>query len=173
MLRSSATQATTRVTLAGSRPASRPCRRLFKLLGKCRGSEDGVSAVEFGLFAPILFISLLAMVDLGLAFSERMTIDHVLRAGAQEAMKDPGADRVRQVLDATAAKNFAPGVGAPVLTVDYPICACPDGVPVACSTTCPGPTATSIFYHLQGTKDYEGMILPRINLGPTIQVQIR
>jgi Flp pilus assembly protein TadG len=59
-----------------------PARRLLSRVRRL--GEDGVSAVEFALIAPILFLSLLAMVDVGFAIHERMTIDHVLRAGAQE-----------------------------------------------------------------------------------------
>lgn len=138
-----------------------------------RRGEDGVSAVEFALFAPILFFGLLATVDLGLAIYERMTIDHVLRAGAQAAMADPGKPGVLTVLNTTAAKNF-PGADAPVFTVDRD-CACPEakGTVVACSTTCSGPTSTFIYYHLSGAKDYQGMIIPKIALGPKMQVQVR
>jgi pilus assembly protein CpaE len=155
-------------------------RTIMALLGRRRLGEDGVSAVEFALVAPVLFFSLLAMVDLGLAIYERMTIDHVLRAGAQAAMEDPGPVRVLEVLTATAATNFPlagetepDGTNAPIFTVGYPVCACADGVPVACSTTCPGPTATSVYYRLSSAKNYDGMILPRISLGPAVEVQVR
>ena len=43
-------------------------------------SEDGVSAVEFALFAPILFFGLLSAVDIGFALHERMTIDHAAKS---------------------------------------------------------------------------------------------
>ena len=180
MLRSS-TQAMIRVTLAGSRPASRLCRRLFQLLGKCRASEDGVSAVEFGLMAPfLLFFPLLAMVDVGMAISERMTIDSVLRAGAHEAMNDPGKDKVLEILVATSQMNFslangvAPdGLNAPRFTVDYPVCDCPEQQDVSCSATCAGNASTSIFYRLTGEKTFTGNFLPAIKLGPSVRVQVR
>ncbi len=38
--------------------------------------EDGVLAVEFALFAPVLFFALAAAVDVGRAEYERMTIEH-------------------------------------------------------------------------------------------------
>lgn len=181
MLRNSATQAMTRVTSAGSRPASRPCRRLFKLLGRCRASEDGVSAVEFGLMAPfLLFFPLLAMIDVGMAISERMTIDSVLRAGAHEAMNDPGEDKVLEVLYAMSAKNFplsdgvAPdGLNAPKFTVEYPVCDCPEQQDVSCDATCDGDVSTSIFYRLTGEKTFTGNFLPTIDLGPSVRVQVR
>jgi Flp pilus assembly protein TadG len=181
MLRKSATQAMTRVTRAGSRPASRPCRRLLKSLGKCRASEDGVSAVEFGLMAPfLLFFPLLAMIDVGMAISERMTIDSVLRAGAHEAMNDPGELKVRAVLAEASQMNFpvaegaAPdGVTAPTFDVDYPVCDCPEQQDVSCSATCAGNASTSIFYRLTGEKTFTGNFLPPIELGPSVRVQVR
>lgn len=36
-------------------------------LAAWRRSEDGASAVEFALFAPVLFLALLATADIGLA----------------------------------------------------------------------------------------------------------
>ena len=171
----------TRVTSAGSPPTSRHGRRLFKLLGKCRASEDGVSAVEFGLIAPfLLFFPLLAMIDVGMAISERMTIDSVLRAGAHEAMNDPGELAVRAVLAETSQMNFPvpegaepDGVTAPRFEVVYPVCDCPGQQNVSCSATCDGNVATSIFYRLTGAKTFTGNFLPPIELGPSVRVQVR
>lgn len=150
-------------------------RRLLQQMHPRRMGEDGVSAVEFGLIAPILFVSLLAMVDVGLAIAERMSIDSVLRAGAQEAMDDPGETEVQAALDAIAAQNFAADA-MPVFHVE-PLCDCPadPGVYLDCSvpTDClPGPTATSRYYHLEGVKTYEGIFMS-IDLGPSVQVQVR
>jgi pilus assembly protein CpaE len=150
--------------------------RLSRLLRRRRLGEDGVSAVEFALIAPVLFIALLAMVDVGFAIYERMTIDYVLRAGAQVAMNDPGKVKVLEVLNTTAAENFSAN-GLPAFTVnepDHPWCECPEnvGTYVACTTSCPGPVATSIYYNLQGTKTYDGIFMA-IDLGPTMRVQVR
>jgi pilus assembly protein CpaE len=158
--------------------ATRPqsAKRHFRRLRRFRFGDDGVSAVEFALFAPMLLISLLAMVDIGFAIYERMTIDHVLRAGAQEAMSNQGKSRVLAVLNATAAKSFPPA-DMPVFKVNHlydPRCECPNshGVPVACATTCPGPSATSIFYDLEGEKTYKGIFIS-IDLASSVEVQVR
>jgi pilus assembly protein CpaE len=149
-------------------------RRLCGAMRRGRLGEDGVSAVEFGLIAPVLFLSLLAMVDVGFAISERMTIDSVLRAGAQQAMNDPGEAEVKTALDAIAAENFLAG-DLPAFNVAV-LCDCPAqaGEYLAdCSTDClPGPTATSIYYHLEGIKTYDGIFMS-IDLGPSVQVQVR
>src|ERR1700680_520925 len=111
MLRSSGT-----ATPTESRPRPRRLRigrscaatigLLRTWLGKWRRSEAGVSAVEFALFAPILFFALVAAADVGLAEYERMTIDHVLRTGAQSVMMDQRRDQVLAVVQNTASKNF-------------------------------------------------------------------
>jgi pilus assembly protein CpaE len=153
-----------------------PARRIFGLPRRRRLGEDGVSAVEFALFAPILFIALLAMVDVGFAIYERMTLDHVLRAGAQEAMNDPGKARVLAVLNATAAQSFLPA-DVPIFKVNdlyNPRCECPEnkGVNVNCTKTCSGSTETYIFYNLEGEKTYDGIFMP-IDLAAAVEVQVR
>lgn len=134
----------------------------------------GLSAVEFALLAPILFFALIATVDIGLAVYERMTIDHVLRAGAQSAMEDRGEAKVRELIETTAARNFAAGELA--LSADR-YCACPEnpgfGDAVDCSTPCADSQPTFIFYRLSGERDYTGRILPTIRLATAIQVQVR
>jgi pilus assembly protein CpaE len=149
----------------------KPSTRLFGLPRRRRLGEDGVSAVEFALIAPVLFIALLSMVDVGFAIYERMTIDYVLRAGAQAAMEDPAEGEVLAVLNDTGAKNFVAGA-VPSFTVEHPICECPENADVLCSATCDGGAATSIFYRLEGTKTYEGIFMS-IPLGPSMRVQVR
>ncbi|TGQ31062.1 TadE family protein [Mesorhizobium sp. M00.F.Ca.ET.216.01.1.1] len=148
-----------------------------------RRSEEGVSAVEFALIAPVLGAALIAAVDVGLALYQRMTIDHVLRAGAQAAMSDPGADQVLKVLQSTASKNFPPvGAEPSALTFDPPpvrYCACPENANVdpaaapLCSTTCANSAPTFIYYRMAAQKTYDSMFIPEFPLSSTMQVQIR
>ena len=147
-------------------------------LGKWRRSEAGVSAVEFALFAPILFFALVAAVDVGLAEYERMTIDHVLRAGAQSAVVDQGQVQVLKVVQNTASKNFVLSntVSPDALTVSVNrFCACPENAStaIACPATCAGSAPTFIYYTLRGTKIHNGMIMPAVTLSPSVQVQAR
>ena len=144
--------------------------------------EDGVSGIEFGLFAPILFFSLLAMVDLGFALFERMTIDHVLRAGAQSAIAGDAQTEILEVLSRTAERNFvladgtqADSAGEPLSVSVHRYNACPENpsVEVAPSTVCAGPSASSIFYRISGGKTYGGMLLPAMTIGRSIVVQVR
>lgn len=132
--------------------------------------ESGVSATEFALFAPIMVFGLLMMVDVGLAAYQRMTVDHVLRAGAQSAMVDPGTSNVLKVLEIAAAEN--PSIGT--FTVDrYCVCSNNPGVKVACSTVCAGSTPTLAYYKLSASSTYAGMIIPEMTFKPEVQVQVR
>ena len=119
-------------------------RSFFGLLRDVGRQTDGVSATEFALLAPLLIFGLLAMADLGLAVSERMTIGHILRAGAQSATEDVGPALVDTVLRATAAKNMivaaitTAGTDTALALSVRRVCACAaqPAVEVACSTTC-------------------------------------
>jgi pilus assembly protein CpaE len=151
-------------------------------LRACLRDEGGLSATEFALLAPVLVFSLLAMVDIGLAVYERMTIDAVLRAGAQSAMADPGKDQVLKVLQTSAAKHFtlsgssAVTAGRESLTLTAErYCSCresPDLV-VPCSSVCASSLTTFTFYRLTGSKQFGSIVLQQIALNSTVQVQVR
>lgn len=136
-------------------------------------AEGGVSAIEFALLAPVFVFSLLSAVDLGFAAFERMTIDHVLRAGAQSAMSGQDLDDVQKVLETTRAKNF--GDTAPLAVAAVKICACPEApsASVACLTVCAGSAPPSVFINLSASKTYNSIFLPNMTLSPSKQVQVR
>lgn len=163
------------------RRSNRPTPPFRRTIGSFAGDDAGVSAVEFALLAPMLVFALLATVDLGLALTERMTIGHILRAGAQGATEDVGITSVDRILRTTAAKNMTVAAAGTTgddsslaLTVSR-ICSCPDqpSVAVACSATCTGSAPTQIFYALSGQKTYAGLILPRFSQSGSLQVQVR
>jgi Flp pilus assembly protein TadG len=148
-----------------------PKGTLFRVLRH----DGGVSALEFGLFAPLLAFGFLALLDTGLAAFQRMTIDHVLRSGAASAMADAGEATVRKVLDTTAAQNFSTGGPSPLALSVARFCACPDSTStkVTCTTICTGSKPTLAFYSLSATKSYTGIILPSMTFRPQLEVQIR
>ena len=156
---------------------SKACR---KRIGFWCHADDGASAVEFALFAPILFFSLLGTVDVGLALTERMTIDHVLRAGAESAMADQGEEEILGILKATASKNFtlSSSVDATGGTLSLSVarfCACHEAPEIAldCSQTCSASKPTIVSYRMSASKAYESMIIPGMSFNPSIQVQVR
>jgi pilus assembly protein CpaE len=144
--------------------------------------QRGVSAVEFALIGPVLFLGLVSTVDIGLAVTERMNLDHVLRAAAQSAMSDQGQDSVRKALEGIASRNFtvaSPTTGSVagnVVTLSVErFCACADNLSarVTCSATCAESAPTLAYYRMTARKAYDGMILPRMNLEVALQVQVR
>jgi Flp pilus assembly protein TadG len=156
-------------------------RSLFRTVREVVRNDNGVSAAEFALLAPMLVFAVLATVDLGLAISERLTIGHILRAGAQSAIGDVGTANVDLVLRTTAAKNMSVAAAGTsgndtslALTVTR-ICSCPSqpSVALACSTTCAANAPTQIYYVLSGKKTYSGLILPRFAQSKTLEVQVR
>lgn len=141
--------------------------------------ERGVAAVEFALFAPMLAISLVLAADLGLAAYERMTIDHVLRGAAQQALADPGETKVLDALKAAASKNFtvcasagtANGQFCPTVTTQ---CICPDGTTPSCTAPVTGCTDTyRKYYTISATKTRENMLIADLSFAAVMKVQAR
>ncbi len=59
--------------------------------------EDGSAVVEFALLLPVLFLVLLAAVQVGLLARDQLLLTHAARAGAREAAVSVDDERVRQV----------------------------------------------------------------------------
>ena len=157
-------------------------RAAWLRLQALRRGEDGVSAIEFALIAPMLFFSLLAMTDVGMALYDRIRVDHVLRSGAQPAMRGASKDHVRDTLWATACQNYtvveAECTGGPdTIDVKDPLifCKCPGQKDdPTCTETCP--VEPTKFYRLSVEKTYEPIFLPdmeALNFKPSILVQVR
>lgn len=139
--------------------------------------QRGVAVVEFALLGPTLALMLLAAVDLGRVLSERATLGHVLRAGAQMAMADAGAAAALSAMEGAASTRFSliAGRADSISLQATRICACPNSpaTTTACTTICTGSQPTLAFYRLGATKTYRGILYPRFELTPVLQVQVR
>ena len=158
----------------------RPLRRAGVL-----PDEGGASAIEFALLAPLLVMACLATVDVGMAISERMDLDYVLRAGSEGAMVDLGEDRVESLVEDAASESFkiAPdeggdiGTGSPTdldVTVDR-FCSCPgtNNAPTNCDApACAAGIEPYLFYRLTAEKTYDPMFLPDFGLRGSMLVQV-
>lgn len=133
----------------------------------------GVSSVELALFAPFLFFAIAATLDLGLAAYERMTMDRLLRGGAQAAMSDPGAAHVRAVIVASAESEFAPDTEFDLTVTRF--CACPiaPDTAVPCTSACTDGQAARVFYRLAAEREYPSTIIPALDLAANARVQVR
>jgi pilus assembly protein CpaE len=152
-----------------------------------RKREDGASTVEFSLYVPVILFGCLTMGDIGLAVQQRMTLDQVVRAGAQVAMDDPGEEQVLTAMQLSASQNFSLGsddedgegqeqiVNDPVSVDVARYCSCPDdrSAPVSCSTPCFEMTVPFVFYRMSVAKNYDGIFSPEFSLARDLEVQIR
>ena len=77
-----------------------------------RDGEHGSAVVEFALLLPIVFLVLLAVVQVGVLASDQLVITQVARAGARAASVEAGDDAARQ-----AAVGAAAGLDPARLTV--------------------------------------------------------
>ncbi len=126
--------------------------------------DDGVAAVEFAILAPVLVSSLLLMTDIGLAISQKMSMDSVLRTVAQMTMNDPGLGAAQSALDTLTS-------GAPFTATAQLYCDCPGSG--ACTEPC---TAGSdhVSYVLEASGPYTSMITPfTLDLESRIEVRVK
>jgi hypothetical protein len=157
-------------------------RRLHRLLplAGSRG-EAGTAAMEFALAAPVLVLACLGMVDIGMAFHERMAIDDSLRAASEGAMLDAGEAKVADLLKAAASNNFSIASDGQVnseslvTSVDR-FCACPESTSteVSCTaTTCEGGKTPYHYYLLSAEKKSSSNFLPHFGLQASLLVQVK
>ena len=98
---------------------------LFRILPRIRfgcffRANTGIAAAEFGLLLPVFALSLLAMIDVGLAVNERMNLDRVLRSGAQLAMSGiQDVDALENAVVSSSAGNNEDGTAPSVDNLDY------------------------------------------------------
>jgi Flp pilus assembly pilin Flp len=165
------------------------CKFGFAGFRRLKKNDDGSSAVEFGMIAPILVFGVLASVDLGVAIGERMEMDHIVRAGAESAMIKYDEDDVLKVMTTTAEKNFSVasesedggdntyegGISYPVSLSVNQYCACGDAptVEVSCSNICTGDLPPNVYFDVGATKTYHGMIIPDLSFDAAMRVQLR
>jgi len=146
--------------------------------------DTGAAAIEFAILAPVLVLSLLATRDVGFGISEWMHMDHSLRAGAESAMRDPGKDNVKKVIESVASDEFtiASGSGSASshLSVDVDrFCACPESLSatVSCAEedddACADEADPSVFYRLTVEKQFTTVLLPAFPLNTSVLVQVR
>lgn len=155
-----------------------------RFLGPLRGrkvgfgyDQSGASAVEFALIAPLIFFSLLAMVDVGFAVNDRMYVDQILRSGGQPAMRDRGEAIVEETLKRAACKGGetypnCTNIAKMTFAVDrYCVCPVTEVTDPTCTDTCEIRPQT--FYKVSATKTYEGIFLPQFNFVPSKIVEVR
>ena len=139
-------------------------------IGALTRDRRGVSAVEFGLAAPVFLAALSPVIDLGLAFSQQIRINQAVEAGAQYAA-------VNQYNSGTWATNVQNAVtNATTLTVSPTVgsetCGCPNSTNTAisnvgsppCSQTCTDGTTAGYYVTISAQATYTS-VMPYSILG--------
>jgi len=110
--------------------ALRPCLvRIGARIGALARDRRGMSAVEFGLAAPVFLAMLTPVIDLGLAFSEQIRLNQAIEAGAQYASSNPyagttWASNVSSAMTNATTLSISPSVGGET-------CGCPNSTNTA------------------------------------------
>jgi len=98
-------------------------------IGALARDRRGMSAVEFGLAAPVFLAALSPLIDLGLAFSQQIKVNQAVEAGAQYASINPynggtWASNVQSAMTNATTLTVTPTVGAET-------CGCPNSTSTA------------------------------------------
>src|SRR6266576_3928369 len=98
--------------------ALRPClARIGARIGALARDRRGMSAVEFGLAAPVFLAILTPVIDLGLAFSQQIRLNQAVEAAAQYATANPyagttWANNVSSAMTNASTLSISPNVGS-------------------------------------------------------------
>ena len=101
-------------------------------IGALARDRRGMSAVEFGLAAPIFLGALSPLIDIGLAMSQQIKINQAVDAGAQYAAVNPynpdtWSSNVQSAMTNATTMTISPNVGAQT-------CGCPNSTNTAISS---------------------------------------
>lgn len=136
-------------------------------------ADSGASAVEFALIVPFLAVLLMVLIDVGFALHQRMTMDHILRLGAEAAMQGQSAEAIGAALQSAAQDHATPRMSG--MTVDAPVlvCWCAEApqTPVACDSTCASGRRPSAGYALAAALPYRSLFL-QDRLGITLRTRM-
>lgn len=159
------------------------------VLRRLHKDEDGVSAIEFGMLAPVLILLILGLFDFGMAINRTMTLDTAANLAAKYAIMDSfDVDGIEAAVESHLANNPNPRAvpmsvgGTPVDTPivearDY--CQCAESTSeVLCTTTCADGDPAMRFVELSIVENHELLfdyrVLPReIPLSTTTVVRAR
>ena len=150
-------------------------------IGALAHDRRGVSAVEFGLAAPVFLAALSPVIDLGLAFSEQIRVNQAVEAGAQYAAVNVynsttwSSDVQSAMTNATSLSSdatFSPTVGSTT-------CGCPNstntaivggyGTPPACSAgPCPDNSIPGYYVTISAHVTYTSLMPYSIITNPTL-----
>ena len=117
----------------------------------------GNAAVEFALVAPMLAAALVAMIDLGIGFYEKMEVENAAQAGAEYAIaRGWNATSVANAVTASGTLAAISATPAPTQS-----CGCASGTTVAaasCGSTCPSGAAVGTYVTVNAQAQYKTIL---------------
>ena len=125
---------------------------LRRFLGRSEMGIEGVAAIEFAIFAPVLIFMMLCVLDLGIGIYRKMQVQNAAQAGAEYAMVH-GFTAALVSSAALSTTSFS-GISASPSPIQFCGCASSTGVTsIACNSTCSGGSTpgTYITVSTQGT----------------------
>ena len=131
---------------------------MLNWLNSFRKDDSGVAAVEFALFAPILAISLIFLVDLGNYAIQRTDMESALRSGVQYFMN--GGSDVDKARDVVLASWTTKPANATVTVEKFCMCGTTEH---ACTSTCGDGSYPLSFSRLHATAEYENILVETTN----------
>jgi len=142
-------------------------------IGALARDRRGVSAVEFGLAAPMFLAALSPVIDLGLAFSQQIRINQAVEAGAQYASSNPYAGSSWSSNVSNAMTNAIANLTI-TPTVSNETCGCPNatsttitmgyGSPPTCTGPCPDSSNPGYYVTITAQATYTS-VMPYSILG--------
>jgi len=115
--------------------------KLTGILGRCRmafrrfGDAEGNTAVEFGLFLPVILLVLLAAVELGRYGVEQNRIVNAARAGVQYALQGQGYAVLTNNIIAAVRADAGDASNSLTVTARQ-FCRCSNGQEIPCTDEC-------------------------------------
>lgn len=142
---------------------------LTRRLATLPRAEDGVSAVEFGLAAPVLLGLLIPLADLGIAYSDQIQVQQAAQAGAQYASLHPwNSGSVTAISNAVTAATTLSGINA--TPAPRQSCGCPSGSTITtatCGSTCSNGETAGYYVVVTAQAPYT-TVLPYSALGSSM-----
>lgn len=139
--------------------------------------HSGVSSVELALLTPLLVGMLLMMTDIGMAVRQRMVMDHILRLGAEAAMRGAGSTQIVEALEAAVADHATARMAGLQVATPVRSCRCAESgaAAVDCARDCADGAAPDVLHALSATLPYRSLFLGErldITLRSTLMVQV-
>ena len=147
--------------------ALRPClAQIGARIGALARDRRGMSAVEFGLAAPVFLAMLTPVIDIGLAFSQQIRVNQAVEAGTQYATANPyngttWATNVSSAMTNATTLSVSPVVGGET-------CGCPNststaiiggyGSPPSCTGSCPDNSNPGYYVTLSASLTYTSVM---------------